>query len=127
VLGQPAAEGLLYEHLRARREHVRVAGEEQGAQSAPELGQVRALAGRGQQDLHDHLANVVCVARALGLARGGVDPERESVVVPLRGHGQRPAARDWVEEMVTLPCVPWSAARHHPMLASVSDGSPCDK
>src|SRR5439155_2049671 len=83
LAGEPVAERPLDEELRRRVERGRAWGEEELAHAAAELGQVGALAGRREEHLPDHLSHVLVVARARGLARAGVDPERKRVVASL--------------------------------------------
>src|SRR5262249_18568791 len=108
---------------RGRGRHaIRVGRDQKAAQAAAELRQVGALAGRGQQQLANHLRDVSLVPRALGLARRGIDPEWKRVVVAFGHHV--PAPRVWFDRISTTPCVAPLPSRQRPTLSSVSDLSP---
>src|SRR5262249_52587174 len=122
LVPEPAVERLTDEDLRRRVERRVVRREQLPAQAAAEVGQVDALAWSSEQDLPDHLVDVLGVRRLCGLARRRVDPEREGIVVARHRYCPVPcgcATTTWPG-----PCTAWSAAWQNPTLSSVSVGSP---
>ena len=95
--------------------------EQQAAQPGAEGRQADALARIGQQDLPDHLVDVVLIGRLRGLAGGGVDAERKGEIVA-RDHRPLTFGLGRLDQHRALRrLVP---ARHRPTLASVSTKSP---
>src|SRR5205085_12568598 len=123
-LGKPAIDRLTDLDGHGRSEGVGLAGEDELAQTAAELGEADPLAGTGEQQLANHLVDVNGIGGLGALTRSRVDAEREAVVLP-GGHRQSPATRVWAAAVTrTVPCSPPLAPMHVPTLSLVSAAAP---
>src|SRR5208282_730435 len=121
---EPGVERLGDHHRRGGLELGVDGGEQQAPQAGAEGGQADALAGIGQQDLADHLVNMILVAGLCRLARCRIDAEWKGEVGAGDEAAHWPVTEACVLLMTADPCGVWSTARQRPTLEALSAIAP---